>query len=205
MSSHAPVAQWIRALASGAKGHRFESCRAYRRGWALCPSPSVCPDASIPPSSRPSSKRTRRNPMRSVGFPRFTNPVGRTEGDGPYVRPLPRARATMGVCDLLEQTPRNPMRSVGFPPCPSFAKRTLIATARPRADPTDVCACWRKLQGTRSVLRVPNPVGCSETLRATTQSGFPTRSAERQSRAACALHQRLGSPASDHATPGGYT
>ena len=28
----APVAQWIRALASGAKGHRFESCRAYRRG-----------------------------------------------------------------------------------------------------------------------------------------------------------------------------
>ena len=27
----APVAQWIRALASGAKGHRFESCRAYER------------------------------------------------------------------------------------------------------------------------------------------------------------------------------
>ena len=28
--AHAPVAQWIRALASGAKGHRFESCRAYQ-------------------------------------------------------------------------------------------------------------------------------------------------------------------------------
>jgi hypothetical protein len=40
---HAPVAQWIRALASGAKGHRFESCRAYQQqrarsegAWPFC-------------------------------------------------------------------------------------------------------------------------------------------------------------------------
>ena len=87
ISTCAPVAQLDRASASGAEGHRFESCRARHS-----PSPTNTPSSSSTPSrqSRPRAgwlQATRRRPFRPGKTPPIGSWAGIPRGATPHNRP----------------------------------------------------------------------------------------------------------------------